>query len=420
MSGRDDWDDDRYENDWDDDHYENHWDDDDERDDDDHDYQYADNYRYEYENDRYVDDDRYEYQNGQSVTQTSIPTQTYPTYSDSMDRYQFSISGDRVTGVVEYENGRAEIERMEWDEQWVYHNGQVIKTEPDDGFVETTVYADIDGDGFFTKISENYVSSTSEVSGTSTLDDATPYVNGRFVGDPFWVDGYRFTVSNGVVAQVVEVDDGRERVETPDWNETWTVQGSNVVKTESYGSILEISVYADGNGDGIFTKVLEKYGSTSPDSVVATIEALDTSFAIIAAEEGLVTVLGDQGVTDDIYRIYEAAFNREADAGGLGYWVNQARQGMTLTTLAENFINSQEFSDRYGNFVSDGEFVEALYQNVLDRDSDAQGYEYWVQSLSSGNIDRAQLLESFANSAENIANTADDLASGIQYSAFVG
>ena len=377
MSGNNDWDDDRNENDWDDDHG---------------------------ENDRYDNDDRQEdsreHQVGQSV---------------SNERYQFNITGGQVTGVVEYENGIAKTERMEWDEQWIYRDGQVVKTEIDDGYLETTIYADSDGDGFFTKISEGHDQFTSQYSGVKISDDQARYVNDQYVGDDNWAEGYRFTIQDGSVSQVVEVDDGRERVEIPDWNESWVVQGANVLKIETYQAVTETSVYSDLDGDGIYSKILEQYGASG--SSVPSESQL--SNAIASAQQGLITVYGDEGIADDIFLTYEAAFNREADAEGLGYWIAQAKQGQNLTEIANNFLLSKEFSTRYGDSISDEDFVEALYQNILDRSSDADGHEYWVQNLSSGQDDRAEVLASFAISSENVTNLADDLAAGIQYSTFI-
>lgn len=68
--------------------------------------------------------------------------------------YQFTISGSSVTAVYEVKNGRTELERMERDETWTFDGSRVIKTEMDDGRLETTVYTDSDGDGLWSEIAE--------------------------------------------------------------------------------------------------------------------------------------------------------------------------------------------------------------------------------------------------------------------------
>jgi len=364
------------------------------------------------------DDDRYEIDDKNDNDDSSDRVEDIRN-SEGQSKYQFSIVNGQVTGVMEVENGRTEVDRMEWDEKWTYQNGQVIKTERDDGRIEITTYADIDNDGYFTKISETQSQVTSLLNSNIGIEPTNGYESGLFVGEANWIDGYKFDIANGVVTGIVELDEGREQSIQAEWNETWVLQGENVVKSEDYGDFIEATVYSDVNGDGIYTKVLETYESSLPavTFIAPTDEQMMTASS--GAANNLITVFGQEGVADDLYRIYEAAFNRPADASGLGYWISQAQQGETLVKIAEHFVNSQEFSSRYGDFVENDRFVEALYQNILDREPDDSGLQYWVQSLETGQNSKAVVLASFGNSTENIINLADDIAAGIQYSAFV-
>ena len=376
------------------------WDDDDDRYDDD---RHDDDDRYEdydrYDDDRY-DNDRYD--------------------NDSLDQYQFEVQNGQVVGVIEVENGRFERDRIEWDEQWSVQNGQVVKVERDDGYLETTVYADPDGDGLFTKVSETrdrYSLPGGSQPGGTTSDG---FINDQFVGDAYWNDGYKFTITGSSVTGIVEIDDGFEQSRPIDWNESWSVQGNNVVRVETYTNFAETTVYADVDGDGIYSKVMESYAPLTASAPMPAMP-LDTQVAssLSGANQDLITVFGDQGVVDDVYRIYKAAFDREADADGLGFWTAQAKLGATLTQISESFINSDEFQSIYGSNPSVESFVEGLYQNVLGRLPDTEGEQYWVQKLASSELTEAELLASFANSQENVANVEDAISAGIQYSAFV-
>ena len=112
------------------------------------------------------------------------------------------------------------------------------------------------------------------------------------------------------------------------------------------------------------------------------------------------------GFSDEEYQafvanLYEAAFNREADGPGLGYWVSQLAQNkLDLSGVAAAFMASDEFVELYGHGLGDDEFIGALYHNVLERDPDADGQAYWLGQLVSG-MARYDVLEAFANSAEN-------------------
>ena len=76
--------------------------------------------------------------------------------------------------------------------------------------------------------------------------------------------GYQFTVLNGAVTAVYEIKNGRAKFEKMDRDETWTVDGANIVKTESEHGRIETTIYSDINGDGIFAKMSKSYGTVNP------------------------------------------------------------------------------------------------------------------------------------------------------------
>ena len=102
-----------------------------------------------------------------------------------------------------------------------------------------------------------------------------------------------------------------------------------------------------------------------------------------------------------VANLYDAAFNRDADAPGLGHWVSQLAQNkLDLSGVAAAFMASDEFVALYGHDLRDDEFIAALYHNVLERDADTDGQAYWLGQLVGG-MARYDVLEAFANSAEN-------------------
>lgn len=93
------------------------------------------------------------------------------------------------------------------------------------------------------------------------------------------LEGYQFTIANGVVTAVAEVEHGITKAEPIRATETYTVSGSEVIKTESHGLFQEISRYSDSNGDGIYTEVA--HGSSPIVDLVgvtASITAIDSPF----------------------------------------------------------------------------------------------------------------------------------------------
>ena len=122
------------------------------------------------------------------------------------------------------------------------------------------------------------------------------------------------------------------------------------------------------------------------------------------------------GSAGQVYRLYKAAFARTPDLAGLGYWVARMDDGtVSLEQTANGFIASAEFQSLYGARSSNGQFVTALYLNVMGRAPDAGGYGYWVNQLASSLQSRAQALVAFSESGENKSATASLSANGILY-----
>jgi Ca2+-binding RTX toxin-like protein len=167
--------------------------------------------------------------------------------NNSSKGYKFSIVNSAVTAVYEVKNNRSKLEKMDGNETWSVDGTNVIKTELDHGRLETTVFSDADGDGVFLKTSKSYsAASTAPTSGV--------------VGSS--QNGYQFDIANDSVTAVYEIERGYKSQERIDLNETWTVSGSNIIKTEVERGITETSTYADADGDGVFTKVSKSYVST--------------------------------------------------------------------------------------------------------------------------------------------------------------
>jgi hypothetical protein len=100
-----------------------------------------------------------------------------------------------------------------------------------------------------------------------------------------------------------------------------------------------------------------------------------------------------------VTRLYLAALGRLPDRGGLSYWTRRHAAGDKLIRLAQIFVASSEFTNRFGHPDNAG-FVDLLYQNVLGRPGDSAGRAYWTKKLNTGAITRAGLVVQFSESSE--------------------
>ncbi|MER2268925.1 DUF4214 domain-containing protein [Methylobacterium oxalidis] len=100
----------------------------------------------------------------------------------------------------------------------------------------------------------------------------------------------------------------------------------------------------------------------------------------------------------DVSRLYYTMLNRAPDANGLKFWTDQLDHGGSLSSLAQGFLSSGESQAKYGS-LSNGAYVDALYQNALGRVSDADGHQFWTARLDAG-TSRADLAVQLTDSAE--------------------
>ena len=111
--------------------------------------------------------------------------------------------------------------------------------------------------------------------------------------------------------------------------------------------------------------------------------------------------LAERGVRPeegDVERLYRAVFGRSPDASGFDYWVAERIEGMSLERVADFFIDSPEYRERFGDADAAG-FVDQLYRNVLGRTPDDGGRSFWLDRLADG-TERRRIVVLFSESPE--------------------
>jgi hypothetical protein len=122
---------------------------------------------------------------------------------------------------------------------------------------------------------------------------------------------------------------------------------------------------------------------------------------------------------DPTTRLYQAYFVRIPDRSGLTYWVKKRRAGTALSAVSNAFAKSSEFVRRYGS-LTNREFVELVYQNVLGRPGEASGVDYWTAKLDSGAKSRGQVMVGFSESSENVRVQKDRVTVEVFYVFLLG
>ncbi|RFP18571.1 MULTISPECIES: DUF4214 domain-containing protein [unclassified Duganella] len=179
------------------------------------------------------------------------------------------------------------------------------------------------------------------------------------------------------------------------------------------GAGIDTAFYDDSKGalDISLQKgqaTVSQHGATGGDTLTGVERLLFPNHAL---------ALDIDGHGGQAYRLYQAAFNRTPDLGGVGFWINALDKGITLKEVAQNFLISDEFKKQYGDGVSDHDFVTNLYTNILHRAPEQGGFDFWTNGLHKG-VERAEVLYNFSESAENQAALLPVIGQGFAYTPY--
>jgi len=126
-------------------------------------------------------------------------------------------------------------------------------------------------------------------------------------------------------------------------------------------------------------------GNDGTDTL-ARIETLSFS----GAEWQLEIFSGVGSLTEQAFRdfveVYIAYFNRAPDAEGLFFYGTAFANGTSLEASAQTFVDSPEYAATYPAGLSNLGFATEVYKNVLGRDPDQPGLDFWVPLLDSGAV----------------------------------
>lgn len=170
----------------------------------------------------------------------------------------------------------------------------------------------------------------------------------------------------------------------------------------NYGDIAPpFAQYIDLNGDEVIDLV---YADTDY-SIAEPVTRIKVQYGFIPDDGQAVPVLPRQRV-EDMALLYQAALDRQPDISGLNYFVGNLRQGQSLQDIANSFYLADEFRDQFEQFDNE-RYIGQLYVNVLGREADPGGVDYWLTDIEDRGRSHADVLVSFAQSQENRDNASE-------------
>ncbi len=158
-------------------------------------------------------------------------------------------------------------------------------------------------------------------------------------------------------------------------------------------------------GADTFTYTLSDGVTTTTGTVTVTVTCPDPPFTGTIAQASTIEEIiaaSDYRTSDgDILRLYRAFFERDADVEGAKYWIAVARAGANFDDLAYGFANSTEFTAG-GPALTNLDYVRLLYRNMLGREGEQAGVDYWVGLMNSGNLSQPGVVRWIAANNEFI------------------
>ena len=186
---------------------------------------------------------------------------------------------------------------------------------------------------------------------------------------------------------------------------------SPVEATWSVATLAGGTASIDANGlltaTGAGTVTVTAIVSSSTGIKVITITEASAPSRPLTPEEivALNLSIGQQvdryGATSNgfVEMLYDNALGRVYDGGGFGFWTGElAANTMTGSQVAFHFIFSDELAPTINN-LSDNDFIAFLYQTLMNRPYDLEGYANWQQHMEAG-MTREETVNYFVNSAE--------------------
>ena len=113
---------------------------------------------------------------------------------------------------------------------------------------------------------------------------------------------------------------------------------------------------------------------------------------------------------DFVEALYQQVLGRNSDADGKAFWLNALANGTSRDELKANFLAAAKAEDPNltAFYTSNQQFLENIYSALLNRGVDSSGLEHWMNLLNNG-TSRAEVVASIID-AINANKDSDDYA----------
>lgn len=177
--------------------------------------------------------------------------------------------------------------------------------------------------------------------------------------------------------------------------EATLISEAHGAETASYGGHkVRVIGYDDAIGHGSFiiqnqwgfvSSIATTWGDTGSIGALSYMWAEQITIATII--DGITGVDATHTLQDaKVGQLYNALFDRAADAGGNAYWTESFTNGGSDVIQLANVLASYVGG-------TDSHFVSTVYENAMNRVADSSGLDYWTGKLAAGESRGALTVE---------------------------
>ncbi|MGV6872381.1 family 16 glycosylhydrolase [Pseudochelatococcus sp. B33] len=105
--------------------------------------------------------------------------------------------------------------------------------------------------------------------------------------------------------------------------------------------------------------------------------------------------------------LYVAYLGRAPDSIGLSYWASELADSASVAEIARQFYHSAEAVQVRGDDWSAARQVDEAYAKILNREADAEGREFWVNEIESGRLSPELFALAFTLAARSHVDGSD-------------
>ena len=125
--------------------------------------------------------------------------------------------------------------------------------------------------------------------------------------------------------------------------------------------------------------------------------AFSPEFQQLAQKYKITPYTSDDKLTGFMERLFVLVMGRESDQGGMDYWKNALKSHQkSADEVVKNFYSAPEFLNKN---LSNRDFIINAYRAIMGRDPDEGGLGYWENKMKEG-LSKEDILDQFLSSNE--------------------